>query len=106
MPDDIDIMEASSAFGKKSVDNVKRKSYHKRDIAKGVIGELSKIQEELEELIDAEAQGNSIMALVEISDLYGAIEMYLLKHYPSMSMRDVKVMSRATQQSFMSGARK
>ena len=47
--------------------------YHLRKIAKGSPGEASKIKEELEEFLDAVDQGVKIMALVELSDLYGAI---------------------------------
>lgn len=80
--------------------------YHLKPIAKGQIGESSKIKEEVEELIDAEEQGAKIMALVELSDLYGAIELYLEKHHPDTTMNDLKVMSEITQRAFKSGERK
>ena len=48
--------------------------YHKRKIEKGVYGELSKIQEELDEAFDAEEQGQELMLLIELSDMIGAIE--------------------------------
>jgi hypothetical protein len=41
--------------------------YHLRPISKGVLGEASKIQEELDELLDAEAQQNKILAMVELT---------------------------------------
>ena len=43
-------------------------SYHLTEIAKGVLGELSKIQEELDEVKDAENQQNKIMIGCELSD--------------------------------------
>lgn len=80
--------------------------YHKKIIKKGVLGECSKIREELEELEDAIEQNNKIMALVELSDLYGAIKLYLEKHHPSIEMEDLKTMNDATARSFMIGHRK
>lgn len=53
--------------------------YHLKSIPKGVVGKVSKIIEEIDELEDAMEQGVKIMALVELSDLYGAIDLYL-KH--------------------------
>lgn len=80
--------------------------YHKKTIQKGILGEFSKIKEELEELEDALDQNNQIMALVELSDLYGAISMFLEKYHPSISMEDVKEMHLATKRSFLLGHRK
>lgn len=74
-------------------------------IAKGQVGELSKIQEELFELKDAIAQGSKIMAIVELSDLYGAIELYIEKHFPDFSMEDLKTMSNITRRVFENGDR-
>lgn len=51
--------------------------YHLREIPRGTYGELSKIKEEIEEIEDSIAQGCKVMELVELSDLYGAIEGYL-----------------------------
>jgi hypothetical protein len=50
--------------------------WHERPILKGVYGQLSKIQEELDEARDAEEQGLYIMLLIELSDLYGALAGY------------------------------
>lgn len=47
--------------------------FHQKEISKGVLGELSKIREELEEAEDAEEQGQDLMLLVELSDLVGAV---------------------------------
>lgn len=48
--------------------------YHLRKIEKGELGKFSKVVEEFEEFLDALEQQNYIMALVELSDMYGAIE--------------------------------
>jgi hypothetical protein len=79
--------------------------YHLRTITCGEFGELSKVQEELEEAMDAEEQGVDIMVLLELSDLLGAIDGYLAKHYPDTNMEDLKRMSDVTQRAFRSGAR-
>lgn len=77
--------------------------YHLKEIEKGVLGESSKIREELEELIDAEEQSSTIMVAIELSDLYGA-----LKHYAKnqgLSMDDLRVMSEITERAFANGHR-
>lgn len=79
--------------------------YHIDNITKGTIGEISKIQEELDELKDAQKQGSKIMELVELSDLYGTIELYLSKHHPNTTMDDLKKMSSITQRVFKNGKR-
>lgn len=79
--------------------------YHTRDIAPGVVGELSKIREELDELADAAQQGSKIMELVELADLYGAVELYLEKHHPGVAMEDLKTFSGITRRAFENGHR-
>jgi hypothetical protein len=79
--------------------------YHLKEIKKGQIGEISKIKEEIEELEDAMKQDAKIMALVELSDLYGSIELYLEKHFPDVTMEDLKKMSHITQRAFRNGRR-
>lgn len=79
-------------------------SYHKREIKKGVYGEFSKVLEEADEVLESQEQGNKIMELVELSDLYGALEEYVNNSY-SMSMEDLKIMSDATKRAFKSGSR-
>jgi len=83
----------------------KKIGYHLYDIPKGEIGEISKIKEEILELEDANKQGCKIMALVELSDLYGSIELYLEKHFPDIKMEDLKKMSEVTQRAFKNGRR-
>lgn len=77
--------------------------YHLRPIIKGTFGETSKIKEELDELEEAFEQDNKILALVEIADLYGALEAVAEKL--GVTMDDVKKMSEATKRAFQSGER-
>lgn len=80
--------------------------YHLGEIVtQGVYGEISKIKEELEELQEASEQNNKILELVELSDMYGAIEGYVESKF-GMTMEDLKNMSDATKRAFHSGARK
>lgn len=76
------------------------------DIPKGKFGQLSKIEEELLELKDAVLQSNKIMTLVELSDLYCAIEEYLNKEFKGFSIEDLKTHAIATRRAFQSGVRK
>lgn len=78
--------------------------YHIATIKKGTLGQTSKIREELDELIDAENQNNKILAMVELSDIYGALEA-VAKNY-NLTMSDLKCMSDATKRAFVSGQRK
>jgi hypothetical protein len=80
--------------------------YHKAVIARGVFGEDSKIYEEIDEFADALDQNVQIMALVELSDVIGAIEGWLAKHHPTVTLSDLAAMSAVTQRAFESGARK
>lgn len=79
--------------------------YHIKNIEKGILGESSKILEEVFELQDAEEQQVKIMQLVELSDLVGAIDMYLNKHFPDISFDDLVKMSKVTQRAFKNGRR-
>jgi hypothetical protein len=78
--------------------------YHKREIKKGVLGEASKIQEELDELVDAEEQGNRILALCELADIYGALEELVTRKY-GYTMEDLATMVHATASAFRDGSR-
>lgn len=78
--------------------------YHLAKIQKGELGKISKIQEELDELKDAEAQGCKIMMSVELSDLYGALKVYAESQ--GLTMEDLACMARITKRAFDSGARK
>jgi hypothetical protein len=79
--------------------------YHLVEIPKGILGEPSKIAEEVAELQDAYSQGVSIMALIECADLYGAIRAYLTKHHPGTSMSDLEAMADVTERAFNNGRR-
>lgn len=61
--------------------------WHKSKIVKGELGELSKVQEELEEALDAEEQGQTLMLLFELSDIIGACGLVAAKH--GMSLDDL-----------------
>lgn len=79
--------------------------YHINDIQRGQFGEISKIEEELAELKDAIQQKNRIMELCELSDLCGAIEGYLKKHYPDFEIEDLIQMAESTKKAFDDGDR-
>lgn len=79
--------------------------YHLKEIEKGILGELSKIYEEVEEVKDAEEQGINIMLLVELSDMLGAVESYLEKHHPSITLQDLIKMKDVTKRAFETGGR-
>ena len=80
--------------------------YHIAAIPRGEFGQLSKIFEELHEAQDAEDQGVKLMVLQELSDAIGAMEGYLKKHSPNVTLQDLIDMSKVTQRAFMSGNRK
>lgn len=79
-------------------------SYHFRETIKGEFGKLSKIYEELDELSEAIDQDNRILALVELSDFYGAIEEFAKNI--GTNMDEIAKMSNATKRAFESGSRK
>lgn len=79
--------------------------YHISDIPRGVLGELSKIQEELSEAVDADEQSCSVMVLIELSDMVGAVDAYLEKYHPTISIGDLLKMAEITKRAFKSGAR-
>ena len=75
--------------------------YHVADIPRGRFGEVSKIEEEFLEFKDALQQKCSIMALVELSDLIGAIEGWLDRYHPEIDMSDLLSMSAITKRAFV-----
>lgn len=79
--------------------------YHIKDIVRGKFGEISKIEEELAELKDADEQGVKIMILCELSDMLGAMREYLVQHFPGITLKDLEDMSDVTRRAFLSGAR-
>jgi hypothetical protein len=54
--------------------------YHINKIPKGTIGEFSKVVEEFLEFEDSMEQSSSVMALVELSDLVGAVGEFFSKN--------------------------
>jgi len=79
--------------------------YHLVAIPRGELGELSKVQEELDELRDAMAQGSRIMAAVELSDMMGAIQAFMDRHLPGTTIQDVLTFSAITKRAFENGRR-
>lgn len=63
--------------------------FHKRKIPKGSYGELSKIVEEVEEALDADEQGLRLMLLLELSDIIGAVDGVLKKHFPNFTTEEL-----------------
>lgn len=81
--------------------------YHLVPIEKGVPGEFSKIREEFEELVDALNQKNALMVQQELSDLIGAIELFLEKRFAgTVTLDDLLKQKDATSRAFKSGQRK
>lgn len=83
---------------------VKNPGYHVTKIKKGKLGEISKIQEELDELKDAKLQKCKIMEGVELADLLGAVEAYAEKNL-NLSLEDLIKMKEVTKRAFVSGRR-
>lgn len=78
--------------------------YHLRKIETiGIYGQISKIKEEVEELEEAVEQDNKILALCELSDIYGALEAVAEKF--NVTMLDIAKMSDATKRAFRDGSR-
>jgi len=84
-----------------------RNGYHVAKIPEGEFGQFSKLQEEFAELTDAVAQGNKVMALIEMADLLGAMQGYLEQTYRgTVVLDDLLIMAEATNRAFRSGQRK
>lgn len=83
-----------------------KKGYHIQHIKKGEIGKSSKLLEEVHELIDAEKQECKVMILIELSDLIGAIDLYLERNFKDIQPEDLRKMSTITQRAFKNGFRK
>jgi hypothetical protein len=84
---------------------VEKPGYHLKEIARGVLGETSKIREELEELQDAEQQGVKLMALIELADMLGAMCAYLERHHPGYTLDDLVKMKDVNKRAFENGHR-
>lgn len=79
--------------------------YHTTKIEKGVYGEFSKVEEEFKEAKDALEQGNTPMLFLELSDVIGAIDGFLKKNHPSVTLDSLVKMAQATRRAFATGAR-
>jgi hypothetical protein len=77
--------------------------YHTVKIAKGELGKSSKIQEELDELRDAEKQKVKILILCELADLYGALRACAWSY--GLEMEDLRRMATLTDSAFKDGER-
>ena len=77
--------------------------YHTVEIAKGILGQSSKIREELDELLDAEKQGVKILIHCELADLYGALRECAATH--GLTMKDLEQMVDLTKSAFEHGER-
>jgi len=85
---------------------INKPGYHLELIPKtSELGSVEKIIEEYDEFIDSVKQGTNIMALVELSDLMGAIDFYLKKNH-NMNIEDLLVFNKITQRAFINGRRK
>lgn len=78
--------------------------YHLRKIKKGILGDISKVKEEIEEYEDSLEQSSSIMADLELSDIYGALEELAIKR--GLTMLDLKITSDITKRVFKDGTRR
>lgn len=78
--------------------------YHLKQIKKGIVGDISKLIEEIEEFKDAMDQNCRIMMEIELSDIYGALEELTKNH--NLTMEDLKTMSDITKRAFKDGSRK
>ena len=83
---------------------MKTPGYHIRDITKGEYGTAAKILEEAAEFADAVEQGVSVMEVVELADLYGAMRQYIKKH--NLTMADLEKMADVTERAFKNGHRR
>ena len=87
------------------VELVKKKGYHEMIIPKTPAGSFLKIAEEFREARDAYVHNNPIMLLVELADLYGAMELFLENDFPKISMENIKTMHEVTKRAFQNGRR-
>jgi hypothetical protein len=78
--------------------------YHIAEIPRGEYWKSSKSLEEVLELQDAETQGVRIMALVEASDIYGALILWCREN--GTNMGELAAMSNVTERAFKDGSRK
>lgn len=85
---------------------LEKPGYHLEKMYKGILGESSKLLEEVYELIDAEKQQCRVMAIIELSDLIGAMRAYIARQGLGVTMTDLEKMSQITERAFKNGHRK
>ena len=83
----------------------KQPGYHLTDIPKGEFGEASKIIEEALEFKDSLDQNCTVMSLMELSDLIGAIKQYLFNYHSGITLKDLEKMADITRRAFVNGHR-
>jgi phosphoribosyl-ATP pyrophosphohydrolase len=86
-------------------ENTTPNGYHKTIINKGVLGEFSKITEEIDELNDANNQNCKVLIICELCDLIGAIEAYSENKF-NLTLNDLIKMKDLTKSAFINGKRK
>lgn len=99
------LLEGADIYRDDDVRPEKLTGYHLAKIERGVLGELSKVREELDELFDAEAQEARIMQLCEAADLVGALRAWLRKHHCDVTLEDLIKMAELNERAFKSGRR-
>lgn len=95
----------SPPIGRTTPDQPDGPGYHLATIPRGEFGEVSKVIEEALELQDAMMQSCRVMALVEASDLLGALDGMLQKNFPGFNIMDLWAMTKVTQRAFENGHR-
>lgn len=86
-----------------TVEKLEVMGYHIDNITKGEIGTIDKVQEEVDEFKDAIKQNSKIMCIVELSDIYGALEELAIKY--NLTMDDLQNFSNITKRAFKDGSR-
>ncbi len=79
--------------------------YHLANIVKQPAGSAGKIREEIEEFEDALVQGCRLMAVQELSDVIGAIRLWLESEGIGLTLDDLVIMSNITRRVFENGVR-
>lgn len=79
-------------------------AYHVREIPKGILGKITKIQEEYLELMDAYEQQNRVLEICEMCDLIGAIEAYARSF--NLTLDDLISMKESNRRAFQDGTRR
>ena len=88
------------------IEKEKKIGYH-QDLAipKTSVGSILKVFEEVHELQDALLQKEKVLAICELADLVGAIEIYLKQNKTNLSLHDLQKMSCLTKRAFKVGSR-